>query len=282
MKIVEAKVQVGSYQWFYRETKPKGTEPVGIVILLHGLVSQGYGWREVLPVLAEQGYRAIAPDWLGCGYSDMPDRLDFAYTPELLIEALGGFLDALEISTCTIVAQGFLATAGIQYALRYPDRVDRLAIFNAPIFQNVKLPWKLKQLGIPLIGEALVQDFTLPDKILEGAGGYRVEDKDMEIYRRPWIKTSDAGRALHAMVQNLQLAKVSTELEQGLKTWRKPLLIGWGMRDPWLSVEAAKALSAVVPDGEFVELYEVGHYVQEDWPEKVNEALIRLLKRQAT
>lgn len=281
MAIRELKVEVGAFQWFYREARPIEPSDRPTVVLLHGLVSQSYSWREVMPALAEQGFRVIAPDWLGCGYSAMPDRRDFPYTPDALIEALTGFLDALDIRSCVIVAQGFLATAGIQFALRHPDRVERLAVFNAPIYRSVKLPWKLKQLGIPLLGEALVQDFTLADKLLEGAGGYRIEDKDMGIYRRPWIKTSDVGRALHAMIQNMQLEQLSAELEDGLKTWRKPLLVGWGMRDPWLSAEAAQAIAKVAPDGEFVALEEVGHYVQEDWHEKVSEALLKLLRRQS-
>jgi pimeloyl-ACP methyl ester carboxylesterase len=53
------------------------------------------------------------------------------------------------------------------------------------------------------------------------------------------------------------------------------------MRDPWLSVEMAKALASANSHVEFVELDQVGHYVQEDWHEKVSESLIRFLRRQA-
>jgi pimeloyl-ACP methyl ester carboxylesterase len=103
---------VGSWvTWLYREAEPLNPTDRPPVILLHGLVSQGYSWRDVLPVLAEQGFRAIAPDWLGCGYSSKPDRRDFAYTPAAFMNALEEFVKTLGIEKFSLVAQGFLGSA---------------------------------------------------------------------------------------------------------------------------------------------------------------------------
>ncbi|MCY7272820.1 MAG: alpha/beta fold hydrolase, partial [Phormidesmis sp. CAN_BIN44] len=145
-------VEVGSLGWFYREAEPIGRDDRLPVLLLHGLISQSYSWRNVIPALAEQGFRTIAPDWIGCGYSDKPDRRDFAYTPEVLLNALEEFINTVGLTKFSLVAQGFLGSVGIQYALRHPQQVDRLAILNAPMSQTVKLPWKLKQMSIPLVG----------------------------------------------------------------------------------------------------------------------------------
>jgi pimeloyl-ACP methyl ester carboxylesterase len=134
-------------------------------------------------------------------------------------------------------------------------------------------------LGIPLIGDALVQDFRLPDKILEGGGGYRVADKDMNTYRNPWLESSDGGRVLHAMIRNLNVPQLGAAIEQSLKTWDKPLLLAWGDRDPWLPIDQAKAAAKGFPGAEFVTLEEVGHYPQEDWHEKVIDALGTFLRR---
>lgn len=270
------RIEVGALNWFYRDAEPLSSSSRTPVILLHGLVSQGYSWRNVLPALGAEGFRAIAPDWIGCGYSSMPDRRDFAYTPDAFLTALEALITAFEFEKVSIVAQGFLGSMGIQYALRHPDQVERLAILNGPIFQTAKLPWKLQQMGIPLVGDMMTQDPLLVDRTLEGGGGYRIEDADLDVYRRPWLKTSDTGRALLAIIQNLQLKQVTAEIEAGLKEWKNPLLIGWGARDPWLSIATARSLYP-----ELVELDEVGHYPQEDWHEKVNEVLLPFLKQQA-
>lgn len=272
-------VEVGSLGWFYREAEPIGRDDRSPVLLLHGLVSQSYSWRNVIPALAEQGFRTIAPDWIGCGYSDKPDRRDFAYTPEVLLNALEEFINTIGLKKFSLVAQGFLGSIGIQYALRHPQQVDRLAILNAPISQTVQLPWKLKQMSIPLVGDMLTQNPLLVDRILEGAGGYRIKDQDMDIYRRPWIKSSDAGRALMATLQNLQLSQVTAEIETGLDQWDQPLLMAWGIRDPWLSSEPVQTIARSHKTAEFVALEEVGHYPQEDWHEKVSEALVTFLRR---
>src|SRR5262249_24424629 len=46
-----------------------GGEPV---LLLHGEPSWSFLYRTVMPVLAEAGFRAIAPDLIGFGRSDKP------------------------------------------------------------------------------------------------------------------------------------------------------------------------------------------------------------------
>lgn len=281
MAVQEKNAEVGKLTWFYREAEPENPRDKPPVLLLHGLIAQSYSWREVLKSLADEGFRAIAPDWIGSGFSQKPDRRDFPYTPEAFISALDDFLNSLNLSQISLVAQGFLGSVGVQYALRHPERVERLAIFNAPLQSSDKLPWKMKQLGVPLMGDMMTQDPLLVDRTLEGGGGYRVEDDDLDIYRRPFLKSSDAGRALFATVQNLKLKDVTAEIETGLPQWQQPLLLGWGDRDPWLPVAQAQALAQKLSGSSLVTWEEVGHYPQEDWPEKVSETLITFLRRQA-
>jgi pimeloyl-ACP methyl ester carboxylesterase len=276
----EHTLDINGIKWFYRKAEPMNPPEKPPVVLLHGLPSQSYGWRKVLPALADRGFRAIAPDWPGFGFSDKPDRRTFRYTPDAYIQALADFLAALELSRVYLVVQGFLGSVGLQYALRHRDRIERLAIFNAPIASTARVPWKIKQLGVPLLGEMLTQDPLLVDRTLEGGGGYRVEDADLDVYRRPFLKSSDAGRSLFAVVQNLQLPTVTAEIEAGLKTWTAPTLLAWGMNDPWLPFAMAEATAQGLPHVELVKLEEVGHYPQEDWHEKVNEALIDFLRQQ--
>ena len=59
-------------------------------------------------------------------FSERPDKRDFPYTPEAFVKALAAFVDALGLDKFHVVAQGFLGTGGIQYALQNPDRVGRL------------------------------------------------------------------------------------------------------------------------------------------------------------
>lgn len=281
MATQEKEITVGGLLWAYREVEPEAPRDKPPVLLLHGLPAQSYSWRHVIETLGKEGFRAIAPDWLGFGYSAKPDRREFSYSTDAYIAALTDVLDALELPLVTIVAQGFLGSVGIQFALRHPDRVDRLAALNTPLVSTAKLPWKIRQLGVPLMGEMMTQDPLLVDRTLEGGGGYRVEDADLDVYRRPFLRSSDAGRSLFTIVKKLQLADAVAEIEPGLKQWQKPLLLAWGDRDRWLPSAQAEALAQQIPGADFVSLEETGHYPQEDWHEKVSTALVDFLRRQA-
>lgn len=280
MDVTENVQEVGGLTWFYREAEPTRPSEKPTVVLLHGLPAQSYSWRFVLPALAEQGFHAIAPDWLGFGISSKPERRVFAYTPEAYLQGLQAFLQSLAIERCSLVVQGFIGSVGLQYALRHPEQIDRIAILNTPLSTSAKLPWKIKQMGLPLIGEMMTQDPLLVDRTLEGGGGYRVEDADLDVYRRPFLKSSDAGRALFAALQNLKLAEAMAELEAGYERWDWPTLVAWGDRDPWLPLSHAEAFVNAVATATLHPLEEVGHYPQEDWHEKVNDVLLPFLRRQ--
>ncbi|MBW4496877.1 MAG: alpha/beta fold hydrolase [Oscillatoria princeps RMCB-10] len=280
MAIDEQIIQVGSLQWFYREAKPVTDSEKPPVLLLHGIPSLSYSWSEVMPALAEQGFRAIAPDWIGFGRSSFPDRRDFAYTPDAFIDALAAFLKTLDIQQFYLVVQGFLGSVGLQYALRHPEQVERLAVLNAPVSPDAKLPWKIKQLGLPLVGDMMTQDPLLVDRTLEGGSRFVISDEDLDVYRRPFLKSSDAGRSLLATVRNLQLKQAMAEISSGFSRWAQPTLIVWGMADPWLPFSQAETFAGTLKNAEIVKLEKSGHYPQEHWSVEVSNALIPFLRRQ--
>ena len=281
MAISEKSIEVGSLQWFYREANPVNASDKPPVLLLHGLPSQSYCWCELMPDLTEKGFRAIAPDWIGSGLSAKPDKRDFAYTPDAFIQALGDFLKTLEIERFYLVVQGFLGSVGLQYALRHPDQIERLVVLNTPVSSAAKLPWQMQQWGLPLIGDMVTQDPLLVDRTLEAGSRYQIEDKYLDVYRKPFLKSSDVGRSLMMTAKNLQMKPSMAEIESGYANWKQPTLIFWGMKDPWLPFIQAEQFANSLKNVEVVKLEEGGHYPQEHWSGKVSEALLPFLRRQA-
>jgi pimeloyl-ACP methyl ester carboxylesterase len=279
--ISEKSIEVGSLQWFYREANPVNASDKPPVLLLHGLPSQSYCWCELMPDLAEKAFRAIAPDWIGSGLSAKPDKRDFAYTPDAFIQALGDFLKTLEIERFYLVVQGFLGSVGLQYALRHPDQIERLAVLNTPVSSAAKLPWQMQQWSLPLIGDMVTQDPLLVDRTLEAGSRYQIEDKYLDVYRKPFLKSSDVGRSLMMTAKNLQMKQSMAEIESGYANWKQPTLIFWGMKDPWLPFSQAEQFANSLKNVEVVKLEEGGHYPQEHWSGKVSEALLPFLRRQA-
>ncbi|MEI6370011.1 MAG: alpha/beta fold hydrolase [Nostocales cyanobacterium ELA608] len=279
MSIQEHKITVDSLEWFYREAEPIGRSDLIPVLLLHGIVSQSYSWRNVIPSLAAQGTRAIAPDWIGYGFSGKPEKQDFAYTPDAFITALAGFVEALELERFSLVVQGFLGSVGLQYALRYPEKIANIAILNTPISTSAKIPWKIKQMGLPLAGDIITQDPLLVDRTLESGSCYRIEDQDLDVYRKPFLKSSAAGRSLLTTIRNLQIETAMIEIENGFKNWQQPILVQWGMIDPWLSINIAETFVQSVANGEIIKLNSVGHYPQEHYHEVILQDLLPFVRR---
>jgi haloalkane dehalogenase len=277
----QKKIEVGGLEWFYREVVPLKESNKTPVLLLHGIPAQSYTWRGLMSGLAERGFRAIAPDWIGTGLSAKPDRRNFAYTPDAYLSALAELIDALNLETFSLVVQGFLGSVGLQYALRHPDQIERLVILNTPLSTTVKVPWQIRQWGLPFIGDMVTQDPLLVDRSLEGGSGFVVADQDLNVYRKPFLTSSAAGRSLLAIVKNLNLAQAMAELEAGFANWNKPTLIVWGMADPWLSAEDAEKLASSLPNVELVRLEEGKHYPQEHWSKEISEELLNFLRRQA-
>ncbi len=278
MSIKEDKIQVGKLQWFYRVTEVESDKPP--VLLLHGLPAHSYTWREVMNLLADAGIKAIAPDWIGCGFSDKPDRRNFAYTPEAFLTALGDLITALKLEKFYLVVQGFLGSVGVQYALEHPEQIERLVILNTPISNDAKLPWVMKQLSLPFVGDMMTQDPLLVDRTLETGSGFVISDQDLGVLRKPFLQSSAVGRALMMILKQLQLNKTMAQMETGFTNWEKPTLILWGAADPWLDTAGAKKLAASRSNLEIIELPEAKHYPQEHWSKEIAEEIRQFFRRQ--
>jgi len=277
-EIAERQVRAGDFEWFYRYAEPTGETRDTPVVLLHGLPATGYSWRYLLPKLARGGWRAIAPDWLGFGRSAKPERGDFAYTPEAFLAQLEAFLAALGCDRVVLFVQGFLGSVGLQFAQRHPERIERLVILNAPLTATARLPWRMRQWGIPLLGDMLTQDPLQIDRTLEGGSGYQIADDDLAVYRSAYLRSSKAGRSLAMTVQKLQLAQALAELQIGWGQWQRPTLLIWGEADPWLDATEAAAIAQTASNIEMFALPEAKHYPQEHWSDEMIEAAIDFLR----
>jgi len=93
-----------------------------VVLLLHGEPSWSYLYRKMLPVLADAGIRAIAPDLVGFGRSDKPaDVADHTYAAH--VEWMRAFaFDALELRDVTMVGQDWGGLLGLRLVAEHPDR----------------------------------------------------------------------------------------------------------------------------------------------------------------
>lgn len=103
------------------------------IVLLHGSgpgVSAYTNWKRVIPQLASAGFRAIAPDMAGFGYTERAPH--FTYDIKHWGKHLLGFLDAVGVERCHVIGNSFGGSLALATAARFPERFDRLCLMGTP------------------------------------------------------------------------------------------------------------------------------------------------------
>ena len=100
-----------------------------VMLLLHGMPTWSYLYRDIIPPLVSAGYRCIAPDHIGFGRSDRPTDIHW-YTIARHTEIMTSLLTTLDLNRITLVCQDWGGPIGLAQAATMPDRFERLVIMN--------------------------------------------------------------------------------------------------------------------------------------------------------
>ncbi|XAR60873.1 Haloalkane dehalogenase [Bertholletia excelsa] len=231
------------FRWFCVESGSIGNPSV---ILIHGLPSQAYSYRKVLPILSKD-YHAIGFDWLGFGFSDKPQPgYGFDYTLDEYVSSLDSLLNELVNDKVSIVVQGFFAPVVVKYACSHQEKLSHLILLNPPLTaKHAKLPPTLSSFSNFLLGEIFSQDpLRASDKVLTSCGPYAMKEDDAMVYRRPYLTSGSSGFALNAISRAMkkELKGYVEEVRKILmdKNWKVQTTICWGQRDRWLSFDGVE------------------------------------------
>lgn len=115
------------------------------LLLLHGFPELAYSWRKVMPRLAKAGYRVIAPDQRGYGWTTgWDDRYDgdlASFRVLNLVRDMLGLLAWLGIErTAGVVGHDFGSRVAAWSALTRPDLFPAVALMSAPFGGPPTLP----------------------------------------------------------------------------------------------------------------------------------------------
>ncbi|MFC0601328.1 alpha/beta fold hydrolase [Streptomyces palmae] len=117
-------VQANGVRLAYRTWGAPDAPPL---LLLHCLGADGSDWAGIAPALATD-HRVYALDLRGHGGSSRSDE----YPLEQQWEDVAAFLTALGLDRVTLIGHSYGAVVGYLFAQRYPHRIRRLVIEDAP------------------------------------------------------------------------------------------------------------------------------------------------------
>ncbi|KAJ1627128.1 haloalkane dehalogenase [Pavlovales sp. CCMP2436] len=97
------------------------------ILFLHGNPMSCYLWRNIIPHVAKVG-RAITIDLIGMGKSDKPD-ISYSYDDQY--EFLVAFIEALQLKKVTLVIHDWGSALGFRYAHAHEGNVRGIAFMEA-------------------------------------------------------------------------------------------------------------------------------------------------------
>lgn len=271
-------VKSGKFRWFVRETGSSDNLR-GTIVFIHGAPTQSYSYRVVMSQMADAGYHCFAPDWIGFGFSDKPQPgYGFSYTEEEFHEEFDKLLAMLDInSPFFLVVQGFLVGSyGLTWALKNSNKISKLVVLNSPLNISSPLPWLFQKLRIPLYGEFTCQNAVMAERFIEAGSPYVLKLEKADVYRLPYLASGGPGFALLEAARKANFKDILSRIAAGFSStsWDKPILLTWGIVDKYLPLSEAEEFQKGNPGVIKLKPIEgAGHMPQEDWPEKVVEAL---------
>jgi pimeloyl-ACP methyl ester carboxylesterase len=101
-----------------------------LVVMIHGFPDYWYSWRAQMPALAKH-FHVVAIDQRGYNKSDQPKGVE-NYTVDKLVEDVRAVADHFKQSRVTLVGHDWGGVVAWSFAMKYPDKIDRLVILNLP------------------------------------------------------------------------------------------------------------------------------------------------------
>ena len=262
-----------------------GPEDGPLVVLLHGFPELARSWRHQLPALAGAGFRAVAPDLRGYGGTERRGPYDL----ETLAADAVGLITAAGAERAVLVGHDWGGAIAWAAAHLYPDRVERLAVLNAPhpalMREDLRTSREQRRRSRYLF---LFQLPWLPERLLARNGGRAIArallggshvreawpEDELERYRAAFSRPADLSGPLayyRAAFRRGSPAAV------GVVT--APVLVLWGVHDRFLAPALAddKRLRRYAPDLRVVRIADAGHFVQNEAPKRVNDELLAWL-----
>ncbi|HJR44556.1 MAG TPA: alpha/beta fold hydrolase [Actinomycetota bacterium] len=245
------------------------------LLLLHGNPTWSFLYRKIIPRL-QDSFRCIAVDYPGFGLSDHPDG--YGYTPEEHARVIGELVDHLDLDGFLFMVQDWGGPIGFDIATKRADRVRGIVHGNTWFWPVDTLMFKIfpRVMSTGFMQRQIVQKNFFVERIMPRSMVHKLSQAEMDHYRRvqptPEARVGVAEFPRQILKAEPLLARLEHDVPRLLGT--KPVVFVWGMKDPAFRPKATLPKArAAFSDHEVVEMHDASHYIQEDAPEAIADAI---------
>jgi cis-3-alkyl-4-acyloxetan-2-one decarboxylase len=269
-------LDTGDVRLHYVDEGPRDAAPV---LMLHGNGTWSYMYRRPIAELSAAGHRCVAYDHMGFGRSDKPPYMA-AYSLERHVENALGVIDRLDLRDVLLVLHDWGGPIGLGAALQRRDRLRGIALMNTWAWELPSfLPPFLREFRTEGLGEILALGGNLFVESIPGGMHSRETDAVMmDAYRAPfpdyWSRVGMlAFQRDIPLTERDRSAALMGSIHERLTELDLPVLLVWGMRDRVFQPVFLDQWRELFPGARSVELEDAAHFVLEDRPDAVCEAL---------
>ena len=281
----------------------EGPEDGPVMLLVHGMPTWSYLYRDFIPALVAAGYRCIAPDHLGFGKSDKPTDENW-YSIARHTEVLTSLITTLDLKNITLVCQDWGGPLGLAQALTMPERFARLTIMNTwlhhPEYEYSEeigrwnKSWKAgglfarptPDIGIlvALSAKQISRESAIP-AIVSGAEAEFLTPLGEQLHTgfiAPFLGLPDSA---YNGLRRFPLSIPFSDYTRGngaaqtrhfelLKAWDKPVDFIWGGADDIFTEAWGRKWAAHFPQATFHAIADAGHFLQNTHADEITGRIL--------
>jgi len=275
-------IKINGLNIFYREAGPKDAP---VILLMHGYPTSSFMFRNLIPMLSEK-YHVIAPDMPGFGFSDAPDRKDYAYTFDNIANTMQGFIDELALNRFAIYIFDYGAPVGLRLAIHNPDRITGIITQNGNAYLEGLLDWsnglvkaywdddsQKNRDAVSVFFKPEATDFQyhngVTDKSLVSPDGIF---QDQQLMDRP----GNVEKQLDLLLDYRNNLTLYPVFQKYFRDRKPPILAVWGDKDPYFSPPGAEGFKKDDPNT-IVKFYNTGHFALETHGKEIAQDILEFM-----
>ena len=256
------------------------------VYLQHGNPTTGLLYRKVVESLPLDSVRAIMPTMVGLGFSTKVPASE--HTLDNHMRWMNSVLKTLNLTEVVFVGQDWGGPVGMGALSLSPGVLKGAVVMNTGV-RAPRVPMDLSRahalVKTPLVGELLVE--AMPplffSRLAEVQGDpATMPPQVMDLYRRP-LQDSGNAKATLALMRMVAdgpdhaSSPALRDIERYVEGLDIPAELVWGMNDPILA-RGLPVMQKILPTAPVIET-EAGHFLQEEVPEIIAAAVLRIVER---